>query len=210
MKQSKTMHSRSFGLVISICFCLSSHDWAAAQGVIVSLNTGQGQTLVTEQRTLLVSGSQGPPSLAFNFGFATEETVQPGTLLDSFTVTLQSANQLSTAIYLTIDASGQVLAPLSAGTVQLDPSSIQTIPIAYPSLQPVLPARSAFQVSAAIPSQFNGQSVKVFFDLFDNLDSRASQAWFSDLRIVEVPEPSPAALIVLALLLGWATSKRSR
>jgi hypothetical protein len=197
-----------FAVMLAARFCLSGCENAAAQGVIVSLNTGSGQTLTTEQRTLQVNGVPGTASLAFNFGFATEETVQPATLLDSLSITLQSANQLSTAIYLTADASGLVLAPPTGGTVPLDPASFQTSPIAYPSLQPVLPTRSAYEVIAPIPSQFNGQTVNAFFDLFDNLDLKASQAWFSDLRIVQVPEPAPAALMVLALVLARIISRR--
>jgi uncharacterized protein (TIGR03382 family) len=195
-------------LILAVLVCLQVADRAAAQGVIVPLNTGQGRTLTSEFRALTVDGSQGPASLLFNFGFATAETPQPANFLDSITVTLQTTNRTLTAVYLTMDANGLQIAPSSAGAVALDPGKIQTSPFSYPSLQPVLPTRDAYQVTAAIPPEFDGQSVNVFFDLYDNLDSRASQAWFSDLRIAEVPEPAPCGLAALAAALWWLMRRR--
>lgn len=172
-----------------------------AQGTLTVLNTGGGATLVSQVQTVAVSSNPVQPRLEFNFGFATQEAVTQGRFLDSFSVTIQTLNQLTTALYLTTDASGIVLAPASPGAVVIDPASVTLLAIAYPSLQPVLPNQRAYQVSAPIPVEFRGGSVNVFFDLFDNLDAGASQGWFSDLHVAIVPEPGITGLLMLAAVL---------
>jgi len=182
---------------------LVSAPLAFAQGTITVLNTGGGQPLVSEVRPLFVDAGAVQPRLSFNFGFATDENVAPGNFLDSFTVTLQDSNQLFTAVYLTADASGTVLAPLASGAIVLDPTSIQTNALAYPSLSPVLLNQRAYTVSAPIPVQFLGGYVNVYFDLFDNLNAVRSQTWFSEPTLVQVPEPQSWSLLLLAGAAAW-------
>lgn len=177
---------------------------------MVPLNTGGGQPLVTELRALTISSNLFQPRLEFNFGFATDETVLPQTILDSFTVTIQDVNRAFTAVYLTSDASGTVLAPATPGGLVIDPATITTRAIAYPSLQPVLAIGHAYQFNAAVPAQFSGLVVNVFFDLFDNLDARASQGWFSDLRVTAVPEPEAGTVVLLGLGFWWIRNRLER
>jgi hypothetical protein len=186
--------------------CVASY--AFGQGTITVLNTGSGQPLVTGERTVNVSSNLPQPQLQFSFGFATDETVVPNKLMDSFTVTIQDTNGARTAILLTSDASGTVLAPVSPGTVVIDPGTISLTPIPYPSLNPLLANRQAFQASAAIPGQFLSGPINVFFDLFDNQDALASQGWFSDPRVAPVPEPQPWVLGVLAALTTLGLRRR--
>jgi hypothetical protein len=181
-----------------------------AQGTLVFHNTGGGQPLVSDVRPLFVDAALVQPRLQFNFGFATDESFVPNAILDSFTVTIQSSNQLYTAVYLTADASGVVWAPATPGALVIDPATIDFQAIAYPSLQPVLVLQRAFQVSALIPSQFLGGSINVYFDLFDNLNPQASQAWFSDLRVTAVPEPQAWMLLLLAGLSCWSFNRLKR
>jgi hypothetical protein len=157
------------------------------------------------------SQSTAPLDLLFSFGFATAETPQPGVLADSFTVTLQSMNQQVTAVYATIDASGLVLAPPSPGAVVLEPSSIQAVPIPYPSLQPVVTGNAwAYQVTALIPSQFATGPFNVYFDLFDNQNSISSQGWYNGVGIVLVPEPATVALFLTGGILLWRSCARKQ
>src|ERR1043165_4701257 len=82
---------------------------ALAQGGTTNpfvMNTGSGQTLLSEVRQLMVDSNTVQPSFQVQFGFRTEETPQPGRLFDSFTITLQTANQQFTAVYATLDANG--------------------------------------------------------------------------------------------------------
>lgn len=192
-----------------LALLLSAH-LVSAQGTLTVLNTGGGQPLVSEVRPLFVDAALLQPRLLFNFGFATDETFVPDTFLDSFTVTIQSSNQLFTAVYLTTDASGTILAPPTPGTLVIDPATITTSALAYPSLQPILANQLAFQVSAPIPAQFVGGQINVYFDLFDNLNANASQGWFSDLRVTAVPEPHAWMLLLLAGLSCWSFSRLKR
>ena len=125
---------------------------AMAQGSLVALRTGDGVPLQTEARSMMVNASLREPRLQFSFGFATEENVVPDRILDSFTVMLQDSNRLFTLVCLTADASGVLLAPPTPGGLPLDPATISAQAIPYPSLQPVLPSRSAFQISLPFPA----------------------------------------------------------
>jgi hypothetical protein len=193
----------------AVCLCLLFiGQWAQGQGTVVFHNTGGGQPLITETRSLIVAAGLQQPRLNFAFGFATDEVQTPGSFLDSFSVTVQDINRVFTAVYVTADASGTVWAPLTPGTIVIDPASIAAVPISYPNLQPVLSDRRAYQVSAAIPPQFVGSSINVFFDLFDNLDATLSQGWFSGLSVGSVPEPQAWTLGLLALLISWGLKRR--
>lgn len=181
---------------ILLLLLLSAH-LVSAQGTLTVLNTGGGQPLISAVRPLFVDGVLVQPRLLFNLGFATDETGVPGSFLDSFTVTIQDLNQVFTAIYLTVDAAGTVVAPPTPGTVVIDSATISTDAMAYPSLNPVLLNRRAYAVSAPIPVQFIGSQINIYFDLFDNLNPIPSQGWFSDLTLQSVPEPATWTLLAL-------------
>lgn len=183
-------------------------DITSGQGTFV-FNTGGGQSLVTETRTLAVPGAV-ESVLQFMFGFGTDETPAPGVFLDSFTVSIQDAAGQFTAVYLTADANGLVWAPTSPGALVIDPSAFVTGTIPYPALQPLLANRQGFQVSAPIPAQFAGASINVFFDFFDNQDAKASQAWFSNLAVTQVPEPGPWTLLLLGAGVALVTKRFRR
>jgi hypothetical protein len=183
---------------------LLSAPFISAQGIITVLNTGSGQPLVSAVRPLFVDAAATQPRLLFNFGFATDETVASGTFLDSFTVTIQDSNSVFTTVYLTADAAGTVLAPPTPGAIVMDPATISSDPLAYPSLNPVLLNQRAYAVSALVPAQFIGREINVYFDLFDNLNPIASQGWFSDLRLGAVPEPQAWSLFLLVGATAWS------
>ncbi len=184
----KELKCGAAGLLFFLLFC----GGAAAQGQSspTVLRTGNGP--VTETYPLLFPGSVDNLRLQFNFGFGTDETPQGGQLLDSFTVTLQDSRMESTAIYLTIDASGVLWAPPTPGTIGMDPNSISHSPIPFGNVQPSHSSETAYFVDAPIPSQFAGTAATLYFDLFDNGNSSSSLGWFSDVAVV--PEPSTAVL----------------
>jgi hypothetical protein len=167
-----------------------------AQGSFTVLNTGGGQALVTGSGNLNIDGNIGQAQLQFNFGFASQESASAGTIHDSLTISMQSSDGLLTTVFLTIDPNGLLLSPPSTGTLQVNPAQMSLTPTAYPSLQPSLPNQTSYLFSAPLPSAYLGKNVTVYFDLFNNQDSQASQAWFNNLAVVPVPEP-PAYVLIL-------------
>jgi len=193
------LSAQLFGLCASICL----PGYGLAQGGLVALNTGGGQLLVTESRSLSVDSSLVLPALEFEFGFATDESLQAGIFFDSFTVTLQDQSGSPTAVYWTIDVSGLVTAPPTTGAMDLDASGVRTYARAYPNLTPVLNQRQGFQARALIPPAFAGRPVTVFFDLFDNQDDQRSQAWFTEPRIVAAPVLTLRTVTANQLSISW-------
>lgn len=182
-------------------------NFGFAQG-LVTLNTDDVQPLISGMRTVDTTVPGGQAQLEFDFGFSTSESPTPGGFLDAFTVTLQDLNQTAAAILFTADPNGLVLAPATPGTVVLNPGSINLNPIAYPSLQPVLPNQIAYHLIVPVPQQFAGNPMNVYFDLFNNQDASASQAWFDNVRIATIPEPQICTLLLLSGGILWSKYRR--
>ncbi len=179
-----------------------------AQGTLnfTVLQTGGGTPLVSGQQTLPFDGSAGQ-QLMFNFGFFTTESPAPGTILDSFTVTLQDASS-DTAVLGVIDASGTVWGPPSVGGIVLSDSDIARMAVMPPSDSPILGRGVGYSVVVSIPKQIEGPQLTVYFDLFDNQDTNMSTAWFTPPVIFSVPEPGITSLFTLALLGAIIRRKR--
>jgi hypothetical protein len=171
-----------------------------AQGTIgglpvVSLQTGSGDPIVTGSQSLILSGD-GEQKLDFSFGFGTTETAAAGQFFDSFTGTLQvNGDPSRTAIFFTVDANGMVWAPFSPGAFLLDASAFTANPQVSHSLGANYPQQWVYRVVVPVPSQFNGSAATFYWDLADNHNLAASQAWFSSVTIV----PEPGTLVLLGL-----------
>ena len=195
-------------VAVVVCLLFFPTALLRAQGTVdyVVLPTGGGQPLVSDQQLLQLMGVPSP-TLYFDFGFFTEETQTPNDFLDSFTVTIQDATNL-TAVLVTVDASGTVWAPATPGGVVLSEADVARAAISPPSLQPVFLPGVAFSVSVRLPVQFAGPTLTVYFDLFDNLNEKMSTGWYRNPRIGSIPEPHPGWLWALGLGLFWVTRRK--
>lgn len=187
---------------------LALAGWAFGQGHLdpVLLATGGGQPLVSASLPVPVFPASNPAPLEFRFAFGTDEVFSPGGVFDSFTITLQDAAMTHTLLLLTADASGVVWAPATPGAIALDPDSIARIATNYPSGQPVFARQVSYQVTVPVPAQYHGRSATLFLDLFDNLNTTASQGYF---HLINVPEPASWA-IGLGGALCWLGLRRWR
>ena len=208
------MNSKHFYWGDVVCLALafsSAMSPCLAQGSTETiLRTGGGAPLTTVEERLSPPGVTPAPLLMFRFGFATDETFAPGGFLDSFSVSLRNTNTGAAAILATADASGFYWAPFTPGGVAIAESAIARQPVEFPSLEPVPGNATAYDVSFALPEEFHGASMAVYFDLFDNGNAIASLGFFSDL--VVVPEPSVGLLLMGGALLGafWVKRRRRR
>jgi hypothetical protein len=206
----RQMHG-SHGKFLSVLLLVSGAGYSAiSQGSfqeITILQTPGTQSLTSQTRVIEVDAALALPLLQFTFGFATDETVVPGEIPDSFTVTLQDASLVSTMIFLTADVSGVAWAPPTPGTTPIAPESVLRSVTPFPaSLEPVLSLQFAYRVQAPLPSGFAGQTLSLHFDLFDNLNGVRSLGWFSDVSVV--PEPRFLVPTMALLLLFLLRRKR--
>lgn len=163
----------------------------------ILLGTGSGQPLLSLDYHLNLPDFSLSPRLAFDFGLATTERIEPGQFLDSFSITLEGSGSSKTALLLTADAYGVQWAPTNAGGIAIDSGAITRQSATFPDLAPELTYRYAFSVLWLVPQVLAGQLATLYFDLFDNQNDRASLAF---VRAVNVVTSAPPQLPAWPLL----------
>lgn len=165
----------------------------AAADLPVFLRTGSGSVVTSELSLLNPLPGSAPGLLNFEFGYSTDELLQPGSFADSFTISLENA--LGQRIYLvTADAGGNLWAPFVPGAVPVADSAIfrETVSFAVPG--EALDTSVAYRVGLNVPDDWANQPLKLRFDLFDNQDAIPSAAYFQGVALV----PEPSSLLLLA------------
>ena len=145
--------------------------------------TGSGQTLQSLGLPIQTPVATATPTLTFEFGFATAETEATNTFFDSFSLTLQTTNLMTTALVLTADRTGVAWAPMTPGALPISPEDIERDAVPFANLSPALPLRFAYFVTFVIPDAFAGTALNILFDLFDNLNASPSLAYVSNLHV---------------------------
>lgn len=187
---------RISSLGVFILVFLAGAGALRAQGTVSVLETGGGEPLVSDQVVLQTDG-QLLAVVQFDFGFVTDQIPSPGTFLDSITVSIQDAAG-NLGVISTTDASGTVWEPSSPGAATLSPSAVQFQSISPTGVSPINGAGVAYQVDFTPGPQFSGTAFTLDFDLFDNMDSSTyADAWFGNVEVVSVPEPSSLVLACL-------------
>jgi PEP-CTERM motif len=190
---------------VSMFFLNATQNYA--QGTLTVLQTGNGQPLISDQVTLQTAGVSSPV-IDFDFGFATDETVSPGTLLDSFTVSLTDVSSDAGTV-VTSDASGTYWQPSTPGGYTFSPNAIQWQAITPPSGSPIFGSGVAYAVQVSLPPAFDGATITADFDLFYNGNSSATaMGWFQNVQAV--PEPSSVVLMTLGVVTFLVRRKFSR
>lgn len=177
----------------------------ASQGSGVTwLRTGVGEPWTSVSMGLGAVPAGG--RLELEFGFTTAETWVPGAFLDSFT--LRVVNEAGQSLYLvTSDATGNVWAPLVPGSEPLDPGAVSRVPVAFVDPFEVLGSTWAFEAGVDLPVGWQGQTVTLWLDLFNNLDPAGSAAYLR--RAVLVPEPGTVVVWVLGMVILAVIGRRN-
>lgn len=170
------------------------------------LETTAGGPLQTESLRLVVTTPALSPMLSFDFAFATEERLTPGTLLDSLTFSVQMIEQRKLALLLTIDSSGLKLAPNTPGAFQLNLDALKVASIEYFGTLSDPAERGAYHVDFLLPGEFGSGGMELSMDLFSNGDSQKSVGTLAN--IVIVPEPSVVLLVAAGAALIFRRKAR--
>ena len=180
----------------------------AARAENIVLHTGGATTPITDSRVL--EAASGPTAwVEFNFGLASAEELLAGAFFDSVTFTLQGSAPSATATIVTLDRTGPLFAPITPGGITLERSSITWNEISFPEeINPELPFRRAFAVSAPIPQELLGQSLTFFIDLFDNQNGVSSVAYSTTPTVI--PEPSAVLLAFVGTLFVFGLKWRNK
>ncbi len=175
-----------WGLLLGVVApCLSAHADSVYFGPDMELSTGGGAALVTTNLTLTADPAWTSIRLQLGFGFATDEHPAPDVFFDSFSLTLQTLDEVATLLLLTADQAGVQWAPSSSGGLPLSPDLILREATAPGSGGAGYDTAMSFAISVALPSIFEGTSSRLYLDLFDNLDVFASHGWLTYARLVE-------------------------
>jgi hypothetical protein len=156
-----------------------SYRASSAAEILVTLETGGQNPLVTSNEPVFIDPVIASPALSFSFGFASDEAVKPSVFFDSFSVLLFDPASGLTAIFVTVDTAKVNWAPGIPGTIVLSPESITRNEIAYPATIRALAKSFAYEVVLPIPPAFKGLTPNVRFDLFDSKNGVNSLAWYS-------------------------------
>lgn len=150
-----------------------------------SLDTDAGDVLVSRELDLQIPSSAFGPRLELDFGFATDEIGAAGTLMDSFSITLQIPNDpATTTLLLTTDAFGVHWAPPNAGGLAIDETDISREAAPFPGGDPELDLKFSFRLSFPVPSSLAGRSAVLFLDLFNNQNETPSRAVVNGIEIL--------------------------
>jgi hypothetical protein len=155
----------------------------STEGPLTLFRTGGNESLLSLNLPFNAPPSNAVPVLRLDFGFATSEPDDSSTFYDSFSLTLQRGDNSATALLATADRTGIQWAPPASGALPINASEIRRAETNFPSLSPDLAIKFAFSVSFALPSVLTGGPLKLFFDLFDNLNPAHSLAFVRDVRI---------------------------
>jgi hypothetical protein len=159
------------------------------------LATGQGQALISYSQAVgPVPGEMPTPELWFGFGFGSNEPLDWAGFFDSGTVTLQAAGNGATAILLTADRNGLLVAPVSPGALTLEPGAFQLEGIGFPEVGAPFSMEEAWLVRFSLPVELLEAPLTLYLDLFDNQNEHSSLAWISHPAVV--PEPGTWGLFL--------------
>ena len=170
---------------------------ARADQGITYLSTGSGGPLLTESLPFFVNDLGQPVQIRVDFGFGTDETFGPGTIFDSFTLSLADAANSSVWMLANIDAGGIVVEPATPGTLPLDEGALTISTIPSPLTNADFANLFSFSMTATIPDELLGTDAFLHFDLFDNQNGDASRGWFSNFSVV--PEAATSSLVLIGL-----------
>ncbi len=152
-----------------------------------TFETGGSFPLWTGEWVFEVPALEFEPTLELEVGFSSEEPEAFGAFLDSFSLTLQTTDGVSTAVLVTMDPTGAVWAPETPGGVAVDLLDLNTLEAVIYDLDPVFPYTLSFSVSYSLPDTFADGGLTLYGDLFDNQNEWNSVAYVTSPRISRLP-----------------------
>lgn len=175
------------------------------------LETGGGTSLASGSQSLSPASGSGAPffRLEFEFGFTSDDRLQPSSFADSFTVSLE--NPLGQRMYLlSSDAAGTLWAPFVPGAIPVAGSDLEIHSVAFHAGIPTRTLTYAYRIDVAVPPEWQHQPLVLRYDLFDNRDDRQTTAYVGGAALVPEPEISLLAAATLAIVAAGLARRRFR
>lgn len=163
------------------------------EGALTVFRTGGTEPLLSLMLPLNPPPTNTAPLLQFDFGFATDEASLLGAFFDSFSVTVQGDDPSQSVLLLTADTTGVIWAPPNPGGITINPAEVPHQAIPAENVNPKLALQVAYSVSFILPAVLLGRPIKVFLDLFDNLDGTNSTAYIKNVRLPSATRLQSAA-----------------
>lgn len=177
-------------------FCARAYDWIYP-GSGGFLFTGGGSSFATTNFALSVNPAWANCRLQLGFGFATDETNAISSFQDSFSITLQTQDYLSTLLLQTADVNGVTWAPENPGGLEVSPDLVLREALQPTDAVAGYDMAFSFAVSLVLPSAFVGTTSMLYLDLFDNGNALNSVGWLSYARLVPGLMTNTAPLLLV-------------
>jgi hypothetical protein len=178
----------AWGLGLGPGLRLAADPYLLADPTLRVIRTGVGLPLQEVGLTLSAPPGVRAFSVEFTVGFASRESIEPASFLDSFSVFLSGKPLGGTGLLLTADAPGVVWLPPLPGGLTLAPTSTSQEPMAWPlTSEPTFAVQFAYRFRLSLPPTLPAGPLELRAQLFDNLDTRVSLGFIDDAVLMTDP-----------------------
>ncbi len=157
------------------------------------LETDGSTALHTARLPLSLPFGVGLIRVEFDLAYGTREQPEPGTFLDSISLSFEPPSARDTALLLTADARGENWFPENPGGISVPADFLKRTAIPFPGdVGNSWPVFASYAVTLTLPLAWQNCEAGLWLDLFDN---RARQDSFANIRNLRLVARDPFFLL---------------